>query len=584
MILIALNHFFVSKYHLKTAIVFLLFLFESVALGQSVQDFGTTTGSLTTGNSSSFLPNPTSFGTTYARIGSGGGSINKVTTSNPLGTSDTYIRAVASSNASVCKISPIIASTSGTTFYSRFKILFGDVSAGSTATSGDWYAFLGDGAMFGDNNGFSGAQTFAGLRFRFGAGGDITFNNRNGSAWSQTGINSTFTTLNSGIYYDFEIIGNNKSSGIESYTYNEISQSVAVNTFDLYINGVQVGNDVAKAQLPNNNPIKSNMFYGESSTSNVANIFLDDVTFQNSRPSVIQRLSDPSTFDLATANFSFTNWPATSRIGSYPSNMVFHWGIVSDFDPVLSNTATQDFVWGYNYAAQSRINGLDANGFSFLNTNPGHVSATSGNCGEAVLGLNTIGRGNIQVSWLAARQSDNGNRYNVRGQYRIGNSGSYTDLPGVLSAIEFNSSISGPVNFGPITLPISCENQSEVQIRWVYYWTNSGSGARDEIRIDDIFITSIALLPIITSTTPGAICNAGSVTLGATASSGTINWYANLTGGSSLGTGTSFLTPSISLNTTYYVDATSGANTSSPRTAVTTTVYAPPQIIAISPP
>jgi len=62
--------------------------------------------------------------------------------------------------------------------------------------------------------------------------------------------------------------------------------------------------------------------------------------------------------------------------------------------------------------------------------------------------------------------------------------------------------------------------------------------------------------PSITGTTPASRCGAGTVTVGATGSAGTtLNWYAGLTGGSSLGTGTSFVTPSISTTTTYYVSA-----------------------------
>ncbi len=64
--------------------------------------------------------------------------------------------------------------------------------------------------------------------------------------------------------------------------------------------------------------------------------------------------------------------------------------------------------------------------------------------------------------------------------------------------------------------------------------------------------------PQITGTTPAARCGTGTVTLGATASEGTLNWYAAATGGASLGTGTSFTTPSISATTTYYVGANSG--------------------------
>jgi hypothetical protein len=78
----------------------------------------------------------------------------------------------------------------------------------------------------------------------------------------------------------------------------------------------------------------------------------------------------------------------------------------------------------------------------------------------------------------------------------------------------------------------------------------------------------------ITGTTDGYVCGSGTVTLGATANSGSvINWYENLTGGSSLGTGPSFTTPSLSSTTTYYVDATQAGCTAGPRKPVTATVY-----------
>jgi hypothetical protein len=86
------------------------------------------------------------------------------------------------------------------------------------------------------------------------------------------------------------------------------------------------------------------------------------------------------------------------------------------------------------------------------------------------------------------------------------------------------------------------------------------------------------IIPTITGTSPVERCGAGSVTLGATASAGVIDWYINPTGGSSLGTGTSFATPVISNSTTYYVDATSNGCTTSSRTAVLATVHVLPTI------
>ncbi len=84
--------------------------------------------------------------------------------------------------------------------------------------------------------------------------------------------------------------------------------------------------------------------------------------------------------------------------------------------------------------------------------------------------------------------------------------------------------------------------------------------------------------PTVTNTAPASRCDAGTVTLGATASAGNINWYAAATGGSSLFTGTSFLTPGISNTTTYYVDADDGTCVTSTRTAINATIAGGPSI------
>lgn len=93
---------------------------------------------------------------------------------------------------------------------------------------------------------------------------------------------------------------------------------------------------------------------------------------------------------------------------------------------------------------------------------------------------------------------------------------------------------------------------------------------------------SICAAPIITATTPGVRCDAGTVALGATASAGTVNWYTTLTGGSSSGTGTSFTTPSIGTTTTYFVGVTD-AGCSSARTAVVATVNTTPTVASSTP-
>ncbi|MBI5218071.1 MAG: endonuclease/exonuclease/phosphatase family protein [Bacteroidia bacterium] len=269
-------------------ILIILLVFSEMGWGQtSTQNFGTGTGSQTSQTgSTSFIPNPTS-GTTWARAGATAPNapINLVTASNPLGTTGAYAQGVASSSTSVSKFSPMVAYTGSTEFYTSFKVLFGDASAGNTATTGSWSFYQGVGAMYSDANNFTGSMVFTGLQFTYGASGAITLNYRAASAWSTTGL--TTSAFNQATVYTIEIIGNNKTSGTISYTYNGVAKSVAVQKFDLYINGTLIGDDLAEAALTANTSITSTTFIGVSSTSNAANVFVDDVVVYNSVPAAI---------------------------------------------------------------------------------------------------------------------------------------------------------------------------------------------------------------------------------------------------------------------------------------------------------
>jgi hypothetical protein len=86
---------------------------------------------------------------------------------------------------------------------------------------------------------------------------------------------------------------------------------------------------------------------------------------------------------------------------------------------------------------------------------------------------------------------------------------------------------------------------------------------------------TIYTTPTITGTTPATRTGVGTVNLGATASVGTLYWYAAAIGGTSLGFGTTFTTPTLSATTTYYVEAINGVCSSATRTAVVATVNYP---------
>lgn len=100
--------------------------------------------------------------------------------------------------------------------------------------------------------------------------------------------------------------------------------------------------------------------------------------------------------------------------------------------------------------------------------------------------------------------------------------------------------------------------------------SNPGCGSDSSTKTLTIYTT-----PTITGTIPATRTGPGTLILGATASVGTLHWYAASTGGASLGFGTSFTTPSISVTTTYYVESVNGTCSSTPRTPVVATVLYP---------
>ncbi|TNE54141.1 MAG: T9SS type A sorting domain-containing protein [Bacteroidetes bacterium] len=91
------------------------------------------------------------------------------------------------------------------------------------------------------------------------------------------------------------------------------------------------------------------------------------------------------------------------------------------------------------------------------------------------------------------------------------------------------------------------------------------------------------LLPSVLSSTPSSNCGTGTVDLEAIPSRGTIHWYTLSSGGSSIASGTSYTTPSISNTTSYFAEAVDGACASASRNEVVATIVEVPNFIAASP-
>ncbi|MCX7649428.1 MAG: T9SS type A sorting domain-containing protein [Flavobacteriales bacterium] len=233
------------------------------------------------------------------------------------------------------------------------------------------------------------------------------------------------------------------------------------------------------------------------------------------------QVTNPTPYNLSGGSWTLTGWRDNAGAGVYPGNgangsgagevsgasaahMVFHQ--TTQPEPPGYNTAlpgTKTWNCAYNLTARARILGKGTNGFSFLGTSDALTDAcvntgTNPNnyVGGALLALNTTGRENIQVTWtgrtISVATGSPPRVYTLQLQYRIGNTGNFTDVSG--SSYTMNTTAGHSAVVGPVTLPAACNNQCLVQLRWLYYQSSvTGTGNRPELAVDDITVSSSAI-------------------------------------------------------------------------------------------
>ncbi len=231
-------------------------------------DFGTTTGTWTTGTSISFLPSPPS-GTSYVRIGTGGGNVALVNPgSASLGTGSEFML-TAPTATSVNKFS--VFDYAGANFYS---LSFSTIISGN---SGIFSFLTGNGATFSNATTFSGSESAAFLRVGLGAS-SISGTYRSGGTYTAL----SWLSLSKDSVMDFAIYGNNDASST-SYYRGGTTYSLPAGTWDLWLGNTLSGTNLNKAQLATG-PVDSFMVYGESSTGNVGTVQLDNIVYGNELP------------------------------------------------------------------------------------------------------------------------------------------------------------------------------------------------------------------------------------------------------------------------------------------------------------
>jgi hypothetical protein len=205
----------------------------------------------------------------------------------------------------------------------------------------------------------------------------------------------------------------------------------------------------------------------------------------------------------------------------------------------ISGTPTAGGVFNYNIPLTGGCGTVSATGTITVNTIPTITGVTSGSrCGPGTVILGATASAGV-INW-------------------------YTNLSGGVSLFTGTS----------FTTPVISTNTS-------YYVDATSNGCTSPART--MVMAIVNTVPTITNTTPASRCGTGTVILGATPSEGIVSWYAVPSGGISVGTGPTFTTPDLSINTTYWVDATNNGCTSPSRTAVIATVNPIPTITGTTP-
>ncbi|HDS85216.1 MAG TPA: carbohydrate-binding protein [Phycisphaerales bacterium] len=208
----------------------------------------------------------------------------------------------------------------------------------------------------------------------------------------------------------------------------------------------------------------------------------------------------PKAHPLSEGNFSFGQWSPDQPEHTFPEHMLFLQSNTSDpgletpleyayFIPHDGDDGyhedDQDII-GFPYMAtgRSRLNGLDQDGISFINT------GRERDLGGALLALDTRSVEAVELSWLCETIWRYERQYAIRLQYRIGHTGDFVDLMEGGHPVEYMAMEDGHIQpFDSIRLPDKAVGKPYVQLLWRYYHADGDSGKRSQLRLDDIVVT-----------------------------------------------------------------------------------------------
>jgi hypothetical protein len=127
--------------------------------------------------------------------------------------------------------------------------------------------------------------------------------------------------------------------------------------------------------------------------------------------------------------------------------------------------------------------------YHFSTDGIGLLASGTNPAGAVVVAINTTGKNNITVSWKCKTMYNQSSRDNsIALQYRVGASGNFINV-GTTTTYSSAGNANGHTSSTLTeTLPAGANNQSVVQVRWIYWESVSTSGSRDKIAVGNISI------------------------------------------------------------------------------------------------
>ncbi len=205
----------------------------------------------------------------------------------------------------------------------------------------------------------------------------------------------------------------------------------------------------------------------------------------------------PKPLESATSR-RFAFWDPNEPELTYPEGILFLQSNISDpgldapleyayYIPHDDYHADDEANIGFPYRnlRRSRINGLGDNGISFINT------GRDRDLGGLLIALKTNHSAGVELKWTAGTILKNERIYGIRVQYRVGIEGPFqdlTDVNGEPTEVYIAGENGTIKNFVPVTLPQQLWQQDNLQLLFRYYHISGTSGARPQLRLDDIVI------------------------------------------------------------------------------------------------